>query len=151
MLMGAEAMHQLRAGCGSGEKTHVRYSIVVDQVIDYLGARASQDITHLNAREIAGFLECLSQRVSPGTVNGIRFDLQRPLPVDYKGIRIDCGCRPDFLVDDGIIVELKAVKAIEPIHEAQVLTYLKLARVKTGLLINFNVPFLKDGIRRFVL
>ena len=73
------------------------------------------------------------------------------MPVEYKGVRIDCGYRLDLLVDGKIIVELKAVAAIEPIHEAQLLTYLKLAKVKTGLLINFNVPLLKDGIRRFVL
>ncbi len=73
------------------------------------------------------------------------------MPVDYKGVLIDCGYRLDLLVDRKIIVELKAVAAIEPIHEAQILTYLKLAKVKTGLLINFNVPLLKDGIKRFVL
>lgn len=82
---------------------------------------------------------------------GIHHQSQKELPIDYKGIELDCGYRVDLLVDDQLIVELKAVDRLAPIHEAQILTYMKLAGVKTGLLINFNVSRLKDGIKRFVL
>jgi GxxExxY protein len=74
-----------------------------------------------------------------------------PQPVEYKGIRLDCGYRIDVLVEDALILELKSVEEIKGIHEAQLLTYMKLADVKIGLLINFNVTKLKDGIERFVL
>ena len=82
---------------------------------------------------------------------GIDFRLQYPLPVEYKGIRLDCGYRVDVLIEDCLLVELKSVESIQRIHEAQVLTYMKLAGIPTGLLINFNVLQLKSGIRRFVL
>ena len=77
--------------------------------------------------------------------------LQVELPVEYKQIRLDCGYRIDLLVDNRIIVELKSVDQLLKIHEAQVLTYMKLAGVRVGLLINFNVDALRNGIRRFVL
>jgi GxxExxY protein len=96
----------------------------------------------------SAYEQCLAHELR---LKGIPFELQKVMPVDYKGVLIDCGYRLDLLVDGKIIVELKAVAAIEPIHEAQMLTYLKLAKVKTGLLINFNVPLLRDGIKRFVL
>ena len=79
------------------------------------------------------------------------FERQKPLPLAYKGISLDCGYRLDLLVEDRIIVEIKSVEALASIHEAQLLTYMKLARMKVGLLINFNVPVLKNGIKRFVL
>ena len=81
----------------------------------------------------------------------IPFRLQAPLPVEYKEIHLDCGYRVDVLVDDRLIVELKATDGFAPIHEAQLLTYMKLAGIRTGLLINFNVKRLKDGIKRMVL
>jgi GxxExxY protein len=81
---------------------------------------------------------------------GIGFKLQQALPVQYKGLRLDCGYRVDMLVQDTLILELKSVDAILGIHQAQLLTYMKLAGIKTGLLINFNVPHLKSGIKRFV-
>ena len=71
--------------------------------------------------------------------------------MDYKGLHLDCGYRADLLVDDSMIVELKSVEELVGIHEAQLLTYMRLAHVPVGLLINFNVQLLKDGIRRFVL
>jgi GxxExxY protein len=71
------------------------------------------------------------------------------MPVEYKGIRLDCGYRIDVLVEDRLIIELKAVDKIKGIHEAQLLTYMKLCSINIGLLINFNVPRLKDGIKRF--
>lgn len=81
----------------------------------------------------------------------IPFKLQVELPVEYKQIRLDCGYRIDLLVDDRLIVELKSVEQLLKIHEAQVLTYMKLTRVGVGLLINFNVDALRNGVRRFVL
>ena len=82
---------------------------------------------------------------------GIDFKLQHTLPVEYKGIKLDCGYRIDLFVEDKLIVELKSVDRILPIHEAQILTYMKLAKVKVGLLINFNVLRVKEGIKRFIL
>ena len=83
--------------------------------------------------------------------NGIPFQLQYPQPVKYKDIRLDCGYRIDILVENKLILELKSVEEIKGIHEAQLVTYMKLAGVKIGLLINFNNTKLKDGIKRFVL
>ena len=83
--------------------------------------------------------------------NNIASSSQQPLPVEYKGVQLDCGYRVDLLVEDKLIVELKAVDRVQPVHEAQLLTYMKLARVPIGLLINFNVSRLKDGIKRYVL
>ena len=82
---------------------------------------------------------------------GIPFKLQSPLPVRYKEIKLDCGYRIDLFVNDELIVELKSVDKIMEIHKAQLLTYMKLAEVKVGLLINFNVEILKTAIKRFVL
>ena len=81
---------------------------------------------------------------------GIEVERQRVLPLTYKGLRIDCGFRIDLLVEDQVIVELKSVQAIAPVHEAQLLSYLKLSGLQAGLLINFNVTLLRDGIRRLV-
>ena len=83
--------------------------------------------------------------------NGLKVESQKSLPVSYRGIKVDCGYRIDLLVEDQIILELKSVEKLEPIHEAQVLSYLRLSEYKIGLLINFNVSLLKNGIRRFVL
>ena len=83
--------------------------------------------------------------------NGMPFQLQYPQPVKYKDIRLDCGYRIDILVENKLILELKSVEEIKGIHEAQLLTYMKLAGVKIGLLINFNEITLKDGLKRFVL
>lgn len=82
--------------------------------------------------------------------SGTRFMRQVPLSVRYKGIALDCGYRMDLLIDDLVIVEIKAVECLAAIHEAQLLTYLKLAAKPVGLLINFNVPVLKQGIKRMV-
>jgi GxxExxY protein len=81
---------------------------------------------------------------------GLSTQVQKPLPVVYKGVRLDCGYRLDLLVEDKVIVEIKAVDRLAPIHQAQLLSYLKLSGYKLGLLINFNVPVLKEGIRRVV-
>ncbi|MBM4262331.1 MAG: GxxExxY protein [Deltaproteobacteria bacterium] len=81
----------------------------------------------------------------------IPFKLQVELPVEYKQIKLDCGYRIDLLIDDRIIVELKSVEHLLTIHEAQILTYMKLSGISVGLLINFNVTVLKRGVRRFVI
>ena len=96
----------------------------------------------------SAYEQCLSYQLA---IEGLRFERQKPLPVKFKGIRIDCGYRLDLFVEGRLILELKAVANIDQIHEAQILTYMKLAPVKVGLLINFNVAVLRDGIRRFVL
>jgi GxxExxY protein len=75
---------------------------------------------------------------------------QKALPVRYRGVNVDCGYRIDLLVEGKVVVELKAVERLEAIHHAQLLSYLKLSGCKVGLLINFNVKVLKDGIRRLV-
>jgi GxxExxY protein len=81
---------------------------------------------------------------------GLRSDVQVGLPVVYDGVKLDLGYRIDLLVEDLVIVELKSVDAIAPVHQAQLISYLKLSGRSLGLLINFNVPHLKDGIKRFV-
>ena len=81
----------------------------------------------------------------------VPFKLQQAVPVEYKGVNLECGYRIDILVDDKIILELKSVESLQKVHEAQLITYMKLAGVKTGLLINFNERMLKDGLKRFVL
>ncbi len=83
-------------------------------------------------------------------LRGVPFVRQEPLPVVYKGVYLDCGYRIDVLVDNLVIVELKAVQTLAPIHEAQMLTYLRLRKLWLGLLINFNVPILRQGIKRLV-
>jgi GxxExxY protein len=82
---------------------------------------------------------------------GITYQAEHPLPVSYKEIELDCGYRLDFLVDDSIILELKSVEKLLPIHEAQLMTYMKLLGAREGFLINFNAIRLKSGLKRFVL
>ena len=91
---------------------------------------------------------CLAHEL---TERGIAFVQEKAIPVVYKEHQIDCGFRLDFLVADKVVVELKAQDSLQPVHEAQLLTYLKLTGCKVGLLINFNAPLLKDGIVRRVL
>ncbi len=96
----------------------------------------------------SAYQACLAREFA---LRHIPFEREKPLPVEYKGVRIDCGYRLDFVVGDKVIVEVKAVDEIHPVHEAQLLTYLRLTGYPVGLLINFNVLVLKDGIRRRVL
>ena len=81
---------------------------------------------------------------------GLSVEAQVGLPVFYDGVKLDLGYRIDLLVEDLVVVELKSIDAIAPVHQAQILSYLKLSGKSLGLLINFNVVHLKDGIRRFV-
>ncbi len=81
---------------------------------------------------------------------GLKVEQQKPLPVVYREVKLDCGYRLDLLVEEAVVVEVKAVDRLAPIHQAQLLSYLRLSGCKVGLLINFNVKVLKDGIRRVV-
>jgi GxxExxY protein len=95
----------------------------------------------------SAYRTCLTQELR---LNGVRVDSEVALPVIYRGARLECGYRLDLLVEGQVIVELKAVHALEELHAAQLLTYLRLSGKRIGLLINFNVPLLKQGIRRLV-
>jgi GxxExxY protein len=113
---------------------------------------------------IIGAAICVHKELGPGllesayeaclayelTERKLKFERQKALPVQYRRVELDCGYRIDLLVENQVVVELKAVETLEPIHEAQLLSYLKLSKCKVGLLINFNVKVLKDGIHRFV-
>jgi GxxExxY protein len=96
----------------------------------------------------SAYRECLCHELS---LRGIEFSREFNLPVNFKGTKLDCGYRVDILVADLVVVELKAIQSIAAVHEAQLLTYMRLGGWKVGLLINFNVPVLKDGIRRRLL
>ena len=84
-------------------------------------------------------------------IRKIGFQKQKPVPLVYKEIKLDCGFRLDLLVEQRVVVELKSVDALAPIHEAIMLTYLRLSGHTLGLLINFNVSILKEGVRRFIM
>jgi GxxExxY protein len=92
--------------------------------------------------------ECLCHKLK---LQGLALERQIPLPVVYKGVALECGYRMDIVVENVVLLELKTVEKLLPIHEAQLLTYLKLSGLRLGLLINFHVPLLRDGIKRRVL
>ena len=96
----------------------------------------------------SAYEECLCHELN---LRGLTFNRQVDLPVAYKGVRLDSGYRLDIVVEGQLLLELKAVEALLPIHEAQLLTYLKLSGIATGLLMNFNVPVLRNGLRRMKL
>ncbi len=96
----------------------------------------------------SAYEQCLAHELSR---NNITFQLQLAQPVRYKDVLLDCGYRIDVLVENQVIIELKSVDKLLGIHEAQLLTYMKLAEIKIGLLMNFNVTKLKEGVKRFVL
>jgi GxxExxY protein len=95
----------------------------------------------------SAYEECLAFEMMQ---RGLKVERQKALPVVYKEVALDCGYRLDLLVENAVIVEIKTVDRLLPIHEAQLLSYLKLSGCKVGLLMNFNVTLLKKGIRRFV-
>jgi GxxExxY protein len=95
----------------------------------------------------SAYKECLYYKLR---TSGIHVEKEKALPVFFENIQLDCGYRVDLLVEEKIVVELKSVKKVEDIHLAQLLTYMKLGNYKVGLLINFNVVSLKDGIKRVV-
>lgn len=96
----------------------------------------------------SAYEECLCHELD---LHGVSFERQRPLPLEYKGIKLDCGYRMDIVVNNRVVTELKCVERITSIHEAQLLTYLRLSKIKTGLIINFYTGVLKHGIKRLVL
>lgn len=96
----------------------------------------------------SAYEECLCREL---TLRGLSFQRQVPLPVIYKGVALDCGYRLDMVIAEGVVVEIKSVEKLLAIHDAQLLTYLRLGGWHVGLLLNFNVPLLKHGIRRLVL
>ena len=96
----------------------------------------------------SAYEECLSYEL---TNRGLVIHRQKPVPIIFKEVKLDCGYRIDILVNDLVIIALKSVDALIPVHEAQILTYLKFAKKQVGLLINFNVKLLKEGIKRYVL
>lgn len=96
----------------------------------------------------SAYRQCLCHELR---LNNIGFEVEKPLPLEYKGCRLDCGYRIDILVEDEIIIELKSVDQLNQVHEAQLLSYLKLLKKKKGLLINFNVKMLRNGLKSFVL
>lgn len=93
----------------------------------------------------SAYKACLRRELS---LRGLRFEYERPLVLEYKGMVLDCGYRLDLVVDRRIIVEIKAVEHLLPVHQAQVITYLKLTKLDTALLVNFNVRAIKSGLRR---
>ncbi len=121
----------------------------------------SEDVTH----SIIGAAIEVHKHLGPGLVEsvyeeclchelylrGVGYERQVDLPISYRGVKLDGACRIDLLVEDAVVVVLKSVEEIRGVHEAQLLTYLRLSGKKVGLLINFNVPVLKDGIVRRVL
>ncbi len=96
----------------------------------------------------SAYQKCLAHELS---LNSINFQTEVPLPIEYKGVKLDCGYRMDIVVENTVILELKSVASLIPIHEAQILSYMKLANYKQGFLINFNVQLLKQGLKSFVL
>ena len=95
----------------------------------------------------SSYLECLYFELIQ---SGLLVEKQRPLPLVYKEVKLECGYRLDLMVENKVVIEVKAVDALNDVHMAQVLTYLKLSKCKLGLLMNFNVALMKDGIRRVV-
>ena len=96
----------------------------------------------------SAYEECLCHELN---LRGMQFEKQKPVPLVFKGTKLDCGFRLDLLVEGRVVVELKSIESIGPIHEAIVLTYLRLSGHPIALLINFNVSVLKDGVRRFIM
>ncbi len=95
----------------------------------------------------SAYEECLCYELLK---TGLKYERQKPVPVVYKEIKLDCGYRIDVLVENSVVVELKTVEVFSPVHEAQVLTYMKFANKNIGLLINFYVTILKNGIKRYI-
>ena len=94
------------------------------------------------------YQQCLARELQ---INKFSFTMEHPVAVSYKGLHLDCGYRVDLFVENELVVELKSVEEIKPVHSAQILTYMKHLKVKYGLLVNFNSRLMKHGIRSFIL
>ncbi len=130
-------------------------------------AQSSQNISELNklSREVIGHAINVHKNFGPGLLesaygeclfyelqkNNLFVEKQKPMPLVYEDVKLDCGYRIDLLVENKLVLELKSVEALNEVHLAQILTYLKLSNCKLGLLINFNVKYLKEGIKRVIL
>jgi GxxExxY protein len=96
----------------------------------------------------SAYEECLAKEV---TLRKLTVERQKPVPLVYKDVKLECGYRVDLLVENRVVVELKSIESLAPIHEAIILPYLRLSGRRLGLLINFNVDVLKDGIKRYII
>jgi GxxExxY protein len=107
---------------------------------------------HIHVALGPGLLESVYQHILAAELaeRGLHVELQRPIPILYRGLEFEIGFRADMIVQDAVIVEIKSVEAIHPVHKKQLLTYLRLADKRLGLMINFNVELIKDGISRVV-
>ena len=93
------------------------------------------------------YLACLAFELAE---EGVGVETQRPIPVEYRGVRLECGFRADLIVEGAVIVEVKSLERLAPVHQAQMITYLRLSGCLVGLILNFNSSVMKDGIKRVV-
>jgi GxxExxY protein len=130
-------------------------------------AQSTQNINELNelSKEVIGHAISVHKNLGPGLLesvyeeclfyelqkNNLLVEKQKPMPLVYEDVKLDCGYRIDLFIEKKLVLELKAVEALNEVHLAQILTYLKLSECKLGLLINFNVKYLKDGIKRVII
>jgi GxxExxY protein len=134
---------------GTEKKRGKKVMLVLEELTGEICAAAIEVHRHLGPGLLeSAYEQCLCHELS---TRGIGFQRQVPLPVVYKNVSLDCGYQMDILVEDQVVLELKSVERIEPVHEAQLLTYLKLGQKRVGLLLNFNVKLMKEGILRRVL
>ncbi|MBX2817951.1 MAG: GxxExxY protein [Saprospiraceae bacterium] len=121
-------------------------------LLNELGTEIIDAAYHVHVELGPGLLESAYQRCLSYELidRGLKVELEKPLPLSYKEVALDCGYRIDILVESAIILELKTVESLAPIHTAQVLTYLKLSKLHLAYLLNFNVRRIKDGIKRIV-
>lgn len=120
--------------------------MIRDELTETVIGCAMEVHTHLGAGLLeSAYEECLCHELA---LRDITFERQVGMPIDYKGVRLDCGYRVDILLPGRLIAEIKAVECLLPVHQAQLITYLRLAGVPVGVLLNFNVPHLRQGIRR---
>ena len=124
--------------------------LAIPSDVEEVARKAVDAVFHLHTELGPGLLEsvygnCLEEEFRHRAINYRR---EVPIPLNYRSRQLDVGFRADFIVEDKLLIELKVVEGIIPIHQAQVITYLKLSKFKLGLLVNLNVPRIKDGIRR---
>lgn len=120
--------------------------------LDRLGTEIVRSATKVHTQLGPGLLEsayraCLAQELS---LRGLNVRVEVPVPIVYEGLKLPVGFRIDILVEERVVIEVKAVEAIHPVHHAQVLTYLQLTGHRLGYLLNFHVPLMKEGIKRFI-
>jgi GxxExxY protein len=128
----------------------MKRKLAISSDVEEVARNTVDALFHLHIELGAGLLEsvygfCLEEELR---YRGIRYAREAVIPLKYRTRRLDAGFRADFIVEDKLLLELKAVEALLPVHQAQVITYLKLADLELGLLVNLNVPLIKDGIRR---